>query len=170
MKLKEPGSGDLLRAQRPTLVPWFILIDHRRNMGDILDVSVSAAAICNWQGHRNISGSCQSGHSVWYFCLHTHWTCSSVKTNAATHCQRTARTPSDVAPGWARPCACRLEDTPPQSGFHQSAERSEMRKPIAEGERWDPSLQPQTSLKKEFSTLDSSSLTWVTPQDNAHTI
>lgn len=54
---------------------------------------------------------------------------------AATHCQRTARTPSGVAPGWARPCACRLEDTPPRSGFHQSTERSEMRKPIAEGER-----------------------------------
>ncbi len=50
----------LLGAQRPTLVPGFILIDCRGNMGDILDVILCAAAICQQQGQENSSASCQS--------------------------------------------------------------------------------------------------------------
>lgn len=129
-------------------------------MGDILDVTFSAATICHWKGQGNISPSSQSGHLVRYFLSPHRWTCSVSKTNADTHCQHTAHTPSGAAQGWAQPCVCHLEDTPPQTEFHQSAERLKMRQPIAAGKRWSPSLQPNPSLQEyqEFSTLDSGRL------------
>lgn len=55
--------------------------------------------------------------------------------NATTHCQRTAHTPSGVAPGSGRLCACHLEDTPLLSGLHQLAAHLKRPKPIGEGEK-----------------------------------
>lgn len=131
---------DLLGAQGPTFVPGFILIAGRGDMGDVLDAFLCAAAIC--LGQVKLSSSCQSGHRAWYFhhnlSLH-HWTHSV--SGSVTHCQRTARSLSGVAPGLARPCAFRPEDTAPPSGLHQSAQPPNMCRPIAEGERWRPCLQ-----------------------------
>lgn len=72
---------------------------------------------------------------VGYFCHHIVEHVAIKDKNADTHCRHTAHTPRGVALGWARPCVCRLGDTPPQTDFHQSAERLKMRRPTAAGKR-----------------------------------
>lgn len=149
------AGWDLLRAERATLVPWFILVEDRGNMGDILDVFVRAAAICHERTWEHLSQLSVKRFTLISSPLLVITPLGSKvfrDNHAVTHCQSKAHTPSGAAPGWAWPCVCRLGDTPPPRGLRQSARPPNTRKPIARGERWLPSLQPQTRL--EFSTMD----------------
>lgn len=138
-------------------------------MGDVQDALLCAAAICWGTGNSFIQLLVRTSGLIFSSRLVTtplKRQCCSINTQVSqsvTHCQRTGRSPSGVAPGWARPCAFRPEDTSPPSGLHQSAQPPNMRRPIAEGERWRPSLQD------EQAGLEKSSALW-TAADNTRRV
>lgn len=99
MLLESKNRWDLLWAQRTTFVPGFILIAVRRNIGNILDVFLRAAAVCSSEDEINTKPLLSF--------LPAHRYDSGTLRSACTHCRRKARTRTGVAPRRVWPCACR---------------------------------------------------------------